>query len=118
MLVSQILRSKADSGVLTIQEDATGILSERDVVREAGRRRAGCLSGPVAALMTREAVTCARRASADGVLLAMTQGRSRHLPVVGAGEPVGLISSGDVARARLAELATEKGALEGMIRGF
>jgi hypothetical protein len=31
---------------------------------------------------------------------------------------VGLISIGDVVKARLAELSMEKDALEGMIRGF
>ena len=97
---------------------ATGILSERDIVREIGRRGAGCLAEPVAALMTREIVTCARGDSADGVLVAMTEGRFRHLPVVEAGELVGLISIGDVVKARLAELGAERDALEGMIKGF
>jgi hypothetical protein len=34
------------------------------------------------------------------------------------GAMIGLISIGDVVAARLAELAMENGALEGMIRGF
>lgn len=144
MLVSQILKSKADDGVLTVRPDATvgdaarvlserrigslvvsedgrravGILSERDIVREIGRRGAGCLSEPVEALMTRNLVTCTRHDMADGVLATMTDGRFRHLPVVEAGELVGLISIGDVVKARLAELSMEKDALEGMIKGF
>jgi CBS domain-containing protein len=144
MLVSQILRSKADDGVLTVREDVTvgeaarilserrigslvvsedgrrasGILSERDIVREIGRWGAACLAEPVAALMTREVVTCSRGDSADGVLAAMTEGRFRHLPVVEGGELVGLISIGDVVKARLAELSMENDALEGMIKGY
>ena len=105
-------------GSLVVSEDgrhATGILSERDIVREIGRRGAGCLAEPVAALMTREIVTCARGDSADGVLVAMTEGRFLHLPVVEAGELVGLISIGDVVKARLAEIETENSALTGMI---
>ena len=47
----------------------------------------------------------------------MTDGRFRHLPVMEGGRMVGLISIGDVVKARLAELAMEKGALEGMIMG-
>jgi hypothetical protein len=35
-----------------------------------------------------------------------------------ADEMVGLISIGDVVKARLSELAMEKDALEGMIKGF
>jgi len=144
MLVSQILRSKADDGVLTVRPDATvgdaarilserrigslvvsedgrramGILSERDIVREIGRRGVGCLSETVESLMTRNLVTCTRDHVADDVLVTMTNGRFRHLPVLEGGELVGLISIGDVVKARLSELSMEKDALEGMIKGF
>ena len=47
----------------------------------------------------------------------MTEGRFRHMPVVEAGDMVGLITIGDVVKARLSELAMEKDALEGMIMG-
>jgi CBS domain-containing protein len=144
MLVSQILKSKSDDGVVTVPPEATlaevaellssrrigavvvstdgktvaGILSERDVVRELGRRGPGCLGDPVQRVMTAKVVTCGRADAAHQVLQQMTDGRFRHLPVVEAGEMVGLISIGDVVKARLAELAMEKDALEGMIKGF
>jgi CBS domain-containing protein len=144
MLVSQILKSKADDGVLTIRSGATvaeaarilserrigslvvsedgrqaqGIISERDIVREIGRRGPACLSESVGSMMTRDIVTCTREDLADGVLATMTAGRFRHLPVVEGSELVGLISIGDVVKARLSELAMEKDALEGMIKGF
>ena len=143
MLVLKILESKDDNAVLTVTDDmkvsdvasflsskrigavvvsndgATpqGILSERDIVRELGRRGAGCLDDKVAAIMTRDPVTCQPGDSADQVLEMMTDGRFRHLPVMEGGRMVGLISIGDVVKARLAELAMEKGALEGMIMG-
>lgn len=144
MLVSQILKSKASDRVLTIRPDATvaeaarvlserrigslvvstdgaaveGIISERDIVREMGRRGVGCFTERVEEMMTREVVTCTRSDLADDVLTRMTEGRFRHLPVVEEGEMVGLISIGDVVKARLSELAMEKDALEGMIKGF
>jgi CBS domain-containing protein len=144
MLVSQILKSKSDDGVVTLPPDTAlfkvaellsarrigavvishdgksvlGILSERDVVRELGRRGAACLADPAQAVMTAKVVTCRREDKADHVMHLMTEGRFRHLPVVEAGEMVGLISIGDVVKARLAELAMEKDALEGMIKGF
>jgi CBS domain-containing protein len=48
----------------------------------------------------------------------MTDGRFRHMPVISGGALVGMISIGDVVKARLSELAMEKDALEGMIKGF
>jgi CBS domain-containing protein len=63
-------------------------------------------------------VTCNREETADQILAKMTEGRFRHLPVVEDGVLVGLVSIGDVVKARLAELAMEKDALEGMIMGY
>ncbi|PTX55775.1 CBS domain protein [Litoreibacter ponti] len=143
MLVSQILKLKADDGVVTIAPGATvseaaqllsarkigsvvvssdgklalGILSERDIVREIGKRGAGCLSESVESMMTSNLVTCVTTDRADDVLGRMTQGRFRHMPVVEGDQMVGLITLGDVVKARLSELAMEKDALEGMIMG-
>ncbi len=143
MLVQQILRSKPGEGVITVPPEAPvseavgllsekrigslvvsgdgqvvdGILSERDIVREIGRRGAGCLSETVGQMMTRNIITCSQTDSADQVLEMMTNGRFRHLPVVEEGRMIGLISIGDVVKARLSELAMEKDALEGMIMG-
>ena len=47
----------------------------------------------------------------------MTEGRFRHIPVMDEGKMIGLISIGDVVKARLSELSMEKDALEGMIMG-
>ncbi len=144
MLVQQILSSKGDTGVVTVApgtsvhevaallsskrigavivsadgKAAKGIVSERDIVRELGKRGAACLADPVESLMTAKIVSCTRTESTDAVLGRMTDGRFRHMPVIEAGEMVGLISIGDVVKARLMELAAEKDALEGMIKGF
>lgn len=144
MLVQHILKSKPSGDVLSIAPQASiseavailssrrigalvvssdngkhavGILSERDVVRELGRSGPGVFQQRVEDLMTRKLITCSQTDTALGVLEVMTQGRFRHLPVVENGEMVGLISIGDVVKARLAELAMEKDALEGMIMG-
>lgn len=143
MLVSQILKQKADDGVVTIAPGASvsdaaellsarkigsvvvssdgkvalGILSERDIVREIGMRGAMCLTETVDSMMTRNLVTCVNTDRADDILGRMTEGRFRHMPVVEGGEMVGLITQGDVVKARLSELAMEKTALEGMIMG-
>lgn len=144
MLVQQILKEKGDGGAVeTVKPGSSvadaakllsekgigsvvvspdgvaleGILSERDIVRELGRRGPSCMSDKVEELMTRKLITCTTSETALGVLEIMTQGRFRHLPVVEDGKMIGLVSIGDVVKARLSELAMEKNALEGMIMG-
>lgn len=144
MLVSQILKTKqmndvvsvkpsitvaeaarilSDKGIGTVVVSSTGqtadgILSERDIVREIGAHGAGCLTRKVDTLMTAKLVTCSVNDRSDEILKQMTEGRFRHMPVIEDGALLGLISLGDVVKARLMELAMEKDALEGMIMGY
>ena len=143
MFVTQILKSKQTQGVLTIDPSvsiadavaelaarrigalvvsgdgrhAQGILSERDIVRELGRDGAEVLGRTVGELMTRDLKTCAPGDDAQAILQAMTDGRFRHMPVEEDGLLIGLISLGDVVKARLSEVSMEKDALEAMISG-
>jgi len=147
MLVHQILKAKSGANsvenVVTIKPDVAvsaaaellssrkigavivstdgkvplGILSERDIVRELGRRGTGCLIESVEGMMTSDLIGCTRDDTADAVLTKMTEGRFRHMPVMDGAEMVGLISIGDVVKARLSELSMEKDALQGMIMG-
>jgi CBS domain-containing protein len=143
MLVSKILETKAEGGVISVTptskvaeaakllsekrigtvvvsaDGATldGILSERDIVRALGATGPGCLNDAVNTLMTAKITTCDPTDRTDSVLTKMTEGRFRHMPVMEGGKMIGLISIGDVVKARLAELAMEKDALEGMIMG-
>lgn len=116
----ELLSSKRIGAVIVAKDDGIpdGILSERDIVRDLGRRGSSCLSETVDEMMTRDLVTCTPHDNADAVLTLMTDGRFRHLPVIEDGKMVGLISIGDVVKARLSELSMEKDALEGMIKGF
>lgn len=108
-------------GALVVSGDGNtpaGILSERDIVRELGRRGAAVLTLAVSDLMTSNVQTCTAGDDAMEVLDRMTRGRFRHLPVVDeAGKMVGLVSIGDAVSGRLAELKAEAEALTGMIMG-
>jgi CBS domain-containing protein len=143
MLVHQILKSKGDHSVVTVTAETSitdavqilaakriggvvvspdgvmveGILSERDIVRSLALRGASCLTETVGDMMTRNPTCCGRGDSMDDVLARMTEGRFRHMPVTEAGELVGIVTIGDVVKARIDELAMEKSALEGMIMG-
>jgi len=114
------LLSERKIGSVVVSKDGkipVGILSERDIVRELGRRGPACMSDMVDDMMTRNLVTCSPNDQTDAILTKMTEGRFRHLPVVDNGLMVGLISIGDVVKAQLSELAMEKDALQGMIMG-
>ena len=82
-----------------------------------GKQGVEILSGSIDALMTKKLITTTIDVTADQVLQIMTDGRFRHLPVMSDGKLIGLISIGDVVKARLSELAMEKDALEGMVMG-
>jgi CBS domain-containing protein len=118
--LASILTEKKIGAVVLSADSSTvqGIVSERDVVRVIAQAGAAALSNQVSEIMTANVVTCAPEDTADRVLQAMTDGRFRHMPVVSGGALVGMISIGDVVKARLSELAMEKDALEGMIKGF
>ena len=143
MNVTHILRSKGSSKVETIPPetsvaaastilterrfgalvvsvtgtDIAGILSERDIVGALAREAGGCLTMPVSKLMTEQVETCTPEEKADSVLVRMTQGRFRHMPVTEGGEMVGLLSIGDVVKARMTEIEQENAAMASMLSG-
>jgi CBS domain-containing protein len=88
-----------------------GILSERDLVRELARRGPDLLNQQVESVMTKYIVTVSPGESVIRALQRMTQGRYRHLPVVDAGQLVGIVSIGDLVKSRLRDLELETGVL-------
>jgi CBS domain-containing protein len=97
--------------------DIAGILSERDIVRALAREAGGCLTMPVSKLMTENVETCTPAETANSVLQRMTSGRFRHMPVTDDGRMVGLLSIGDVVKARMAEIEQENAAMVEMLSG-
>jgi CBS domain-containing protein len=93
-----------------------GIISERDVVRKLDEKGAAVLDAPVAEVMTRKVVTCDRNETIAEIMERITSGRFRHVPVVEHGRLVGIVSIGDVVKARLGQLEHEQNALREYIR--
>jgi len=85
-----------------------GIVSERDVVRALHASGPEVLDGPVSALMTADVHTCVPGASVHDLARTMTDHRVRHVPVVQDGRLLGIVSIGDVVKARLDELEEER----------
>ena len=144
MLIQKILDSKPHTGVLTISKSVSlkdaiqelvahkigalvvsedgnkvdGIISERDIIRVLGQRGISALGEPIKDNMTEDITCCIKSNTAEEALQWMTDGRFRHLPVVENDKLVGLISIGDVVKARLTEVENEKSAMVEMIRGY
>ena len=93
-----------------------GIISERDIVRVLDENGTAVLGAPVAEVMTRKVVTCDRNETIAEIMERMTGGKFRHVPVVEHGRLAGIVSIGDVVKARLSELEHEQDALREYIR--
>lgn len=114
------LLSEFRIGALIVSSDGKeidGVISERDIVREVGKRGTTCLKDTVGDVMTKDVQTCGVDDTAQSVLEAMTKGRFRHLPVVTDGALSGIVTIGDVVNARINEMAAENAAMTDMIRG-
>lgn len=97
------------------QLNVAGIISERDVVRAMARNGASVVDQPVSSFMTSSVVTCSAEDSTHELMTKMTTGRFRHLPVVADGKLDGIISIGDVVKARINEVQREAEALRDYI---
>jgi len=115
--VAKQLAARRIGAVLVLDADRTvlGIASERDVVRALSAHGAGMLDLGVEQVMTRGVVTCDPDDSIEEIMEVMTRERFRHLPVVRRGELLGLISIGDVVKARIEETRHEAEALKAYI---
>ena len=85
-----------------------GILSERDVVRAVAEESVPALARPASAYMTRDVATCTENDTVDDLMEMMTIGRFRHVPVLdGDNQLCGIVSIGDVVKARIDETVRE-----------
>ena len=95
--------------------DVRGILSERDLVRGMARHGEGVFAMRVRDLMTGQVTVCTPDDTVDHVMAVMTAGRFRHLPVLRERELIGVISIGDVVKARIEETEAEARAMRDYI---
>jgi CBS domain-containing protein len=115
--VQMLAQRRIGALVVTGADDRiVGIISERDIVRMLGEKGTAVLGAPLAEAMTRKVVTCARNETIAEIMERMTGGKFRHVPVVEQGRLVGIVSIGDVVKARLGELEYEQDALREYIR--
>lgn len=97
-------------GALVICDEAhtiLGILSERDVVRMLAAQGQKALDMPVSEAMTKKVQTCEEKHTVNQVMEIMTQNRFRHMPVERDGKLEGIVSIGDVVKARIEQVERE-----------
>jgi CBS domain-containing protein len=88
--------------------DVLGIVSERDIVRGLATQGEAALRMTAGQLMTRVLHTVTPRTHVVQALAMMTDRRVRHLPVLeDDGRLVGMVSIGDLVKARIAEAEHE-----------
>ena len=117
--VTEVLGAKGIGAVLVVDSlrQLLGIVSERDIVRSLRANGARTLEMTAGQLMTRALQTATPRTTAAEAMRMMTIGRFRHIPVLENGELVGLISIGDVVKARIMEQESEVDSLKAYIAG-
>jgi len=97
-------------GALVVVDDEgkiVGMVSERDVVLALAASAEKAPAQSVTDVMSRRLLTCGPDDSLAELMAVMTEHRVRHLPVVDHGQLLGLVSIGDLVKARLGELEFE-----------
>ncbi len=117
--VVQLLADRHIGAVLVLDraDQMLGIVSERDIVRSLARNGAQTLDMTAGQLMTRALRTASSSTTVAEAMREMTVGRFRHMPVLDNDRLVGVISIGDVVKARIMEQALDVESLRSYVAG-
>lgn len=117
--VARLLRNNRIGAVLITDSEGqlVGLTSERDIVMGIAEYGAAAMNRPVSDVMTSKLVVCEPHNDMVFVMACMTDRRVRHLPVMQDGNLVGIISIGDVVKARIYSLETESETMREYIAG-
>lgn len=117
--VAQMLSERRIGAVLVMDsaEQMLGIVSERDIVRCLAANGARTLEMTAGQLMTRAVQVAHPDTTVAEAMQMMTAGRFRHLPVMDRDTLIGLISIGDVVKARIMHQETMVESLTAYVTG-
>jgi len=103
--------------VIDRADQLLGIVSERDIVRCLAANGARTLEMTAGQLMTRALHVAHPETTVAEAMTMMTIGRFRHMPVLDEGGLIGLISIGDVVKARIMQQENEVDSLKAYVAG-
>jgi CBS domain-containing protein len=112
-----VVLSQHNIGALVVvegDEQLVGIISERDIIRQAARRD-DFLTQTVGEVMTKHVITGMPQDDVMSVVHTMSERRFRHLPIVEQGRLVGMISVTDIIRVQRDEYRGEVETLEAQL---
>jgi CBS domain-containing protein len=117
--ILQILVDQRIGAVLVIDqaEQILGIVSERDIVRSLHANAAETLAMTAGQIMTRALEVARPETTVVEAMHIMTARRFRHLPVIDRDTLVGIISIGDVVKARIMQQDAEVESLTAYVAG-
>ncbi len=116
--IALLVRKKI--GALLVAEKKgkiVGIITERDILKEANRRSKLLAKTRVKQVMTRKLWVGAPDDDVPAVRQLMTRHRVRHLPIIAGNKLVGLISIGDVLKSLDMQREAENHDLKDLIAG-
>lgn len=93
--------------VSTDADNLEGIFTERDVLNLIAEKGADAAGVAVGEVMTRDLVTATPATSIDETMALITSRRCRHIPVIDDGRLVGMVSIGDLVKAKLEQAEHE-----------
>ena len=105
--------------VINSNKKLTGIISERDIVKELAKNENMDYSILfVHQLMTKKVICCESDVLSDKLMELMTKNKVRHIPIVdNSNHPIGIVSIGDVVNRLIEKIEYENKMLKDFVSG-
>lgn len=114
----ELLAEKRIGALMVVEDDRLiGILSERDYARKVVLLGRDSRRTPVREIMSPDPRCIRPEQTIDDAMVLMTAKRCRHLPVVKEGDLLGIVTIGDVVKAKIADQEFAIQQLENYISG-
>jgi CBS domain-containing protein len=115
VVLAQMAKHRVGAVVVVDDGAVVGTVWERDLIRLLHERGASLVQAPILEIMNTDVISCMPTDEVDGVLRIMADRRIRHLPVMVGDKLSGVVSMGDLVKARIDELETNRAYLQSYI---